>query len=217
MGTHGLGDFLPPWSPLLPSQAKQTHVYTLKSTHVHITLVLGKATDIRCLSSLRKHHHQVNAPKLLTRSTEGKRRRENVVTIWDWIQTCTFFMSGFLLNTKNGACETVPAHRSWHETRLTKTWGKRIPAFFCSVNLRQTFKKTLNWLSKEWSSEGKSDISDINRPSRICSRNPTSVAFSTGTEVKQSVGFHARRAFAGVLKKMYKVHNGPLPPTMRFL
>lgn len=143
MGTHGLGDFLPPWSPLLPSQAKQTHVYTLKSTHIHITLVLGKATDIQCLSSLRKHHHQVNAPKLLTRSTEGKRRRENVVTIWDWIQTCTFFMSGFLLNTKNGACETVPAYRSWHETLLTKSWGKRIPAFFCSVNLRQTFKKHL--------------------------------------------------------------------------
>lgn len=91
---------------------KTTHMYTRKSTRVHITLVLGKATDIRCLSSLRKHHHQVNAPKLLTRSAEGKGRRENVVTICDWIQTCTFFMSGFFLKPKDEAYETVPAHRS---------------------------------------------------------------------------------------------------------
>ena len=60
---------------------KTTHVYTHNSTHMRVTLILGKAADIRYLSSLRKHHHQVNAPKLLRRSTKGKGRRENVVTI----------------------------------------------------------------------------------------------------------------------------------------
>lgn len=111
MGTQSLR--LPPFviAPIAFS-GKTTHVHTHKGTHIHITLVLGKATDIRCLSSLRKHHHWVNAPKLLTRSAEGKGRRENVVTVCDWIQTCTFFMSGFLFNTKDGAYETVPAHRT---------------------------------------------------------------------------------------------------------
>lgn len=68
---------------------KTVHVYTRKSTHIHITLVLGKATDIWCLYSLRKHHHLVSAPKLLTRSAEGKGGRKNVVTLCDWIQTLT--------------------------------------------------------------------------------------------------------------------------------
>lgn len=70
---------------------------------------------------------------------------------------------------------------------------------------------------KECSFEGKLDIDDIKYPSRFCSRNATCLAFSKGTEVKQSVGFHTRRVSAVVLKKMYKFYNDSLPPTMRFL
>lgn len=125
------------------------------------------------------------------------------------------FMAGFLHQEWSlWTYRWVPVLRSWHETVLTKTKDKRIPAYSSAqLILRQALKKKL----KGWSFEGKLDIDDINYPSRFCSRNATSLAFSKGTEVNQSVGFHTRRVSAAVLKKMYKFYNDSLPPTVRLL
>lgn len=80
-------------SPALPGRT--VYVDTRKSTDSRISSVLGKATDTHYSLNLWRNCHEASAPQLLTRSKEGKGRREDV-TLCNWIQTCTFFMSCFL-------------------------------------------------------------------------------------------------------------------------
>lgn len=80
-------------STALPGRT--AHVYTCKSADSCISSVLGKTTEIQHPLSLWRNCHQASAPKLLIRSKEENGRRENVVTVWDWIQTCVFFTSCF--------------------------------------------------------------------------------------------------------------------------
>lgn len=80
-------------SAALPGRT--AHVYTCKSADSCISSVLGKATDIQYPLSLWRNCHQASAPKLLKRSKEENGKREDDVTVWDWIQTCTIFMSCF--------------------------------------------------------------------------------------------------------------------------
>lgn len=97
---------------------------------------------------------------VLLNYTQGlkKERGENVVTVWDWIKTCTFFMSCFLpqnvtwlyvrfLTSRMEAMGRFPS--SGADMKLTKTKDKRIPAYSSAQLILRQSLLTGKWVFRE--------------------------------------------------------------------
>lgn len=210
----------PPSMTALPGKA--VHVYTCTSTCTHITLLLGKATATQMAFQSRKAslsgHCSQTTHKVCRKKGKRRKRRQSVTRFKPDGSSCQVSFLTPRMKPIGLFLLSVPGmSRVW-----LKLETKDFCIFFCSVNLRQAFKKHLG----EYPNGDLREGNQTSMTKTLSFHNVRAILMQkldpiTAVETPQPLLFQDLQASAlrgpQIRKKIYDVRNDPLSLTVRLL